>query len=291
MNSVLSDDWVPMMRPRKTTTERGQHGNMHSMLASRSTVQTVAASCGWVHNPDFALPVATRCHASSGDDQLPAALGALGLLMWGWRRELLCRLRELHAGPAREERRLVLVGDRRVHQRAVAVALNVVSQALVRNAPTHAAHLVAGEHPLAVSVKHLPEARYHGGINQIDEGVAQSSTSVKVDGEIHVIVLARKAMHVEHPQEHAPPVVERQVLQHDGGAAAGRALRGSLGCKCSGANCDLLRLRGLANLLNLGRPAELHCALARELRATRCHPELQGHGNARARRSRCAAWQ
>mmetsp|Transcript_64634 Transcript_64634/g.172426 ORF Transcript_64634/g.172426 Transcript_64634/m.172426 type:complete len:219 (-) Transcript_64634:7-663(-) len=99
----------------------------------------------------------------------------------------------------------------------------------MRHAPAHSADLGAWEHPLLVAVERVPEARQHGRIDQVDEGIAEAGPGFEVHGQVCEVVLACKALRVEHPQEHGPSVVQGQVLEHDRGALVGLARRGAGG--------------------------------------------------------------
>mmetsp|Transcript_40068 Transcript_40068/g.85874 ORF Transcript_40068/g.85874 Transcript_40068/m.85874 type:complete len:442 (-) Transcript_40068:446-1771(-) len=129
---------------------------------------------------------------------------------------------ELDADAVLEDDGLVLVGDGGVHDRAVTVPLHVGLVALVGAAPSHEAHLPAGEDPVAVAIEGLPEPGDEVGGDQVDEGIAEGSTSLEVNGQVHEVVLACEALAVEHGEQHVASVVVGQVSQHDGGSLRDR---------------------------------------------------------------------
>lgn len=111
----------------------------------------------------------------------------------------------------------MIVGDARVHQRAVAVAGHVRGEALVRIAPTRLAHLVAGATPVAKAVQLLHRSAGMLAGDEVYERVTESQTRVEVDGQVQEVVRALEPLGVEHLHCHGPREPQRQVAQHDCG--------------------------------------------------------------------------
>mmetsp|Transcript_30980 Transcript_30980/g.89523 ORF Transcript_30980/g.89523 Transcript_30980/m.89523 type:complete len:261 (-) Transcript_30980:818-1600(-) len=132
---------------------------------------------------------------------------------------------EGHAPALREDHRLVRVRNALMHNRAVPVTSDVGLETLVRSAPTHSAHLAAGQDPLRVAVKGAPEARHKWGLDHVDEGITQACSGVEVGGQVDEVVASGEALAVEHGQQHVTSVIVRDIPQHDRCAICQRHLR------------------------------------------------------------------
>jgi hypothetical protein len=99
-----------------------------------------------------------------------------------------------HAHTTREESGFPRVRHHVVHHRAIAVALNVGSKSLLLwMAPAHCADLLAPHCPAGEALKVLPHFFCHLRRYQVDKGIALSSMSLEVNGEIHKAELASKS--------------------------------------------------------------------------------------------------
>jgi len=77
-----------------------------------------------------------------------------------------------------------------MHHRAVSVAFNVVTQALVGGAPHHLQHLVATNLPLSISLE-LLQAEFSVSLTEkINKSISKANTRVEVDGKVYEVVPA-----------------------------------------------------------------------------------------------------
>mmetsp|Transcript_96124 Transcript_96124/g.244231 ORF Transcript_96124/g.244231 Transcript_96124/m.244231 type:complete len:218 (+) Transcript_96124:91-744(+) len=125
-----------------------------------------------------------------------------------------CR-REVRDPTVLEHKRLVGIRDHTMHDRAVAIAVDVSLLALVRTTPRHAANLLARHHPVGEPVEYTPKPWYHIGSHQVDECVAQACLGLEIDGKVNEVVLAFEALVVHHLEERITIVIVRQISQHD----------------------------------------------------------------------------
>mmetsp|Transcript_37968 Transcript_37968/g.108869 ORF Transcript_37968/g.108869 Transcript_37968/m.108869 type:complete len:345 (+) Transcript_37968:196-1230(+) len=128
-----------------------------------------------------------------------------GLLSWGGKLDALSIL---------EDDRLEIIGDREMHDRAGAVALDVRLEALVWAAPAHEADLPARKVPIRVPIEGVPKPGHNAGRDQVDECIAEGGMCAEVDGKVDEVILSSEALAVHHREQHVPGVVVRQVSEH-----------------------------------------------------------------------------
>mmetsp|Transcript_83050 Transcript_83050/g.211382 ORF Transcript_83050/g.211382 Transcript_83050/m.211382 type:complete len:317 (+) Transcript_83050:475-1425(+) len=130
------------------------------------------------------------------------------------RLDFLRRRWEGNAQPILEQDRAVMVRHGIVHQRAVAVALHVRVETLVRVAPAHATALAAGHGPLREAVEGAMQTLRILGSDHVDEGVAHRGVRAEVHGKIQKVERTKEALRVQQHHQHVPRVVVGQVPQH-----------------------------------------------------------------------------
>mmetsp|Transcript_18191 Transcript_18191/g.38896 ORF Transcript_18191/g.38896 Transcript_18191/m.38896 type:complete len:463 (-) Transcript_18191:137-1525(-) len=138
---------------------------------------------------------------------LLAEAGSADGLGWGWEGDALALA---------EEHGLELIRNHTVHDRAVAVAIDVSLNTLQGIGPTDLAHLVAHEAPVREALEVVPEVEGVLGADEVDEGVAETGLSVVVHGEVDEVVLGVEAFFVEKVDEHGASEVVWDVSHHDG---------------------------------------------------------------------------
>lgn len=119
------------------------------------------------------------------------------------RSERLRGWRKLNPNTLSEERRLEIIWDAFVHDRVIAVAIDVLSKALVAT-PSSFAFLCTTAGP-SVEASELP-LHSHSCIvrEQVYKGVPQICTGSEISGKVDDVIVAHEAFPVEHFEKHAP---------------------------------------------------------------------------------------
>eukprot|EP00443_Scrippsiella_acuminata_P073090 CAMPEP_0115460928 /NCGR_PEP_ID=MMETSP0271-20121206/47043_2 /TAXON_ID=71861 /ORGANISM="Scrippsiella trochoidea, Strain CCMP3099" /LENGTH=211 /DNA_ID=CAMNT_0002887663 /DNA_START=37 /DNA_END=669 /DNA_ORIENTATION=- len=122
--------------------------------------------------------------------------------------------REAHAAALAEDHGLEPVGHRWVHHRTVAVALDVVRQA-VHLSEGHLADLAVARHgPAREAVQALPARRDVRRADEVDEGVAEGCFGLKLAWHVHKVDKLQQRHLVQQLQHHVAVVSVGHALEH-----------------------------------------------------------------------------
>mmetsp|Transcript_58587 Transcript_58587/g.168202 ORF Transcript_58587/g.168202 Transcript_58587/m.168202 type:complete len:217 (-) Transcript_58587:700-1350(-) len=155
---------------------------------------------------------------------------------------------EIHSLTILENHRLVLVWHARMHDRTVAVALHMLIQALVWVCPRDFADLSAVKAPIVEALEQVfkPQCILMG--QQVDEGIPQVDSILKVHGQVHEVVAPLEFMLVQQRQQRAGCISVGNVPQHHRGGLSlrlrrrykrclGGAFSATLSCRACTRNC------------------------------------------------------
>mmetsp|Transcript_23685 Transcript_23685/g.68065 ORF Transcript_23685/g.68065 Transcript_23685/m.68065 type:complete len:252 (-) Transcript_23685:572-1327(-) len=120
--------------------------------------------------------------------------------------------------PILEDDGLPLLGSARVHHGAVAVAVDMLLQALVGGGPRDLADLGALETPLAPTLERLHQPLRVFMADEVHECVAEVDAVPEAHGHIDKVISLVETCVIEQVQEHDPRVPVRDVAQHACGA-------------------------------------------------------------------------
>lgn len=126
--------------------------------------------------------------------------------------------REWDAHAIHEECRLVLVGDTVVHDRAVAVLVDVGLKTLHFSTPSNIAGFLAGHLPLCESLEVALGLLSLLMGRKAKEGITEACEVLEVRGKVHKCVLSSKALSIQHVQQSGAVVAVGQISEHEGSA-------------------------------------------------------------------------
>jgi len=132
--------------------------------------------------------------------------------MWGTNG--LCWHGKVHPLALVEKRRLLVVRYIWVHDRTVAVSLDVTLQSLQGLAPSHLGLLRALQAPLGEALEVAEEAVSLCSVNKINERIANQGVAGEVKRGVEEVIGASEAMGVDECQEVITTVVVWDVPPH-----------------------------------------------------------------------------
>lgn len=128
---------------------------------------------------------------------------------------MLCRDGEWLADAIFKQNWLVGVRHRLMHDRLIAVLLNVCTEALEWTAPRYRARLLARDSPLAETIKVFFSSFGLLTRRKVDKGVTKSCCSVEVHRQVEEVVASLKTLIVEELEQFALCVAIGDVAQQE----------------------------------------------------------------------------
>jgi len=132
--------------------------------------------------------------------------------MWGTNG--LCWHREVHPSALVEKHRLLVVRHIWVHDRTVAVSLNVTLQTLQGLAPTHLGLLLALQAPLGEALEVAEEAVSVCSVDKVEKRISNQGVAGEVKRGVEEVVGACEAMGIDECQEVVTTVIVGDVPPH-----------------------------------------------------------------------------
>jgi hypothetical protein len=88
----------------------------------------------------------------------------------------------------------ICFGNTRVHQWAIPVAVNVSHETLVWAVPSHLAHIIAAEGPLAETFEMLMDTQGNIVGDEVHNCIPQACSGLKIDRHMQEVISSRKTI-------------------------------------------------------------------------------------------------
>jgi len=137
---------------------------------------------------------------------------------WGW---------ELDADTVVEKNWAVGLGNARVHQWTVPVAIDMCFKTLVWAVPGHLADVVAAAWPVRETFKVFLDTDCNVMRHQVQKSVAQANFSLEISGHMEEVIPSGEAFIIQDLQQHVAHAFNWQVSQDHGCGCIVRALAGA----------------------------------------------------------------